>query len=264
MADKGPVFSPVNDLKAAIFLVVLFWIFWVYSGGPQKYEASQKVLLQPSWPLSTGESYGDISKTNSPSNISTTSPAESVEKPVVAPKIIPKPQLITLSKGNVVTTERGYVILDFPDSNDSPLNLHGATMRGLFGPVVDVGLASQLPEQGKINSESYITMPAASRAYIIYGESPIGNSFRVNKCFGYLTQYQTYYPPVIVSCPECQSTKVEDQNYNSCVRDHRNDPDFFKNEWHIYLNNVDRVWNETGDIIRIFDKDGKSIASMIY
>ncbi len=278
MADaKGPSLNPIDDLKSVVFLIVVLWLFWVYAGGPAKYEVSQKAFLRPSWPIDTVTSYGEISDITDKVNIKSGSVAQDVkiespagdvvparDVPIVAPQALLPPQNVSLKKGGTDGSGRSYIILDFPPSNSRPLNLASATLRGLFGAGVAISRAANLPYQGKINQQTDIVMPAGSRALIIDGESPICVSFRVNNCFGYLTQFQEYLPPISVNCPECQTDRPEDQDYNSCVRARQNNPDFFTNEWRIYYKNSGMGWNETGDIIRLFDKDGKSISSLIY
>ncbi len=62
----------------------------------------------------------------------------------------------------------------------------------------------------------------------------------------------------------CQDFIQNDLTYNGCVALHRNDPDFFKNEWRVYLNRQQELWQNTHDQIRLLDENGNLIASYAY
>ncbi|MBI3631858.1 MAG: hypothetical protein HY225_00200 [Candidatus Vogelbacteria bacterium] len=270
MADaKGPVFNPVTDLKILIAVVSFLWIVWYVTGGPAKYDVSQKVLLKPLWPLDVGGSYAEI-----PTDIVIKKDkGGGAEKQQLIPEQVQAPkqensligvQTINLTKANLNSNGYSYITLDFPASNDRAVDLTGLTLRDLLDRTVTIGGAASLPYQGILNEEVDISLPPGSKAFLIDGESPIGVSFRINKCFGYLTQFQEYFPPIQARCAECQYGNGQDSNYNSCVSYRKNDPDFFVNEWYIYLKNGDRLWSAKGDIIRLLDKDGKQVSSVIY
>ncbi|HEC32884.1 MAG TPA: hypothetical protein ENI63_01330 [Candidatus Kaiserbacteria bacterium] len=56
---------------------------------------------------------------------------------------------------------------------------------------------------------------------------------------------------------------TEEINYSSCVKNHRNDDDFFKPQWRVYLKRNQELWN-TRDIIRLLDADGKTVDVFSY
>ena len=62
----------------------------------------------------------------------------------------------------------------------------------------------------------------------------------------------------------CQDFIQNDLTYNGCVALHRNDPDFFKNEWRVYLNRQQELWQNNHDQIRLLDENGNLIASYTY
>lgn len=60
---------------------------------------------------------------------------------------------------------------------------------------------SNVPKTGEINPVYGITLAPGEKAYITTGASPIGVSFRVNTCSGYLEQFQDYTPSLDKACP---------------------------------------------------------------
>lgn len=62
----------------------------------------------------------------------------------------------------------------------------------------------------------------------------------------------------------CRDFIQNDLSYNGCVTAHRNDPDFYRNEWRIFLNRQQELWVNTHDQIRLLDENGQLIASVTY
>lgn len=74
--------------------------------------------------------------------------------------------------------------------------LSGATSRS---EVIPKG--TTLPVSGVVNANEDIILQPGDRAYIISGESPVGASFRENKCIGYFGSFQKFTPSLPLSCP---------------------------------------------------------------
>lgn len=55
------------------------------------------------------------------------------------------------------------------------------------------------------NSEQDIYLGPGETLYLVTGRSPNGASFKTNKCSGYLSQFQTFTPPLPYSCPSPRS-----------------------------------------------------------
>jgi hypothetical protein len=72
----------------------------------------------------------------------------------------------------------------------------GATYNGALIPRGTI-----TPTSGVINPTQDILLYPGDSAYIISGESPIGGSFRVNKCIGYLANFQPFTPSLPDNCP---------------------------------------------------------------
>ncbi len=62
MEDKklksSPSGSPLGDLKWVLFILVILWFVWFFTGGPQRYESKKGIYIKPADPVDTGEVYG--------------------------------------------------------------------------------------------------------------------------------------------------------------------------------------------------------------
>lgn len=68
------------------------------------------------------------------------------------------------------------------------------------GNSATIGKASLLPFPYK-KGEDNVILHQGDRIYLIKGFSPIGTSFRTNKCTGYFGQYNEFFPYIARNCP---------------------------------------------------------------
>lgn len=84
----------------------------------------------------------------------------------------------------------------------APVNLSGWTLGSdASGSFVTIPKGTEVPASGTINAIQDIILSAGTQALIISGQSPIGASFRENKCMGYFSAYQSFYPSLPQNCP---------------------------------------------------------------
>jgi len=62
---------------------------------------------------------------------------------------------------------------------------------------------------------------------------------------------------------ECQ-TYIANTNYNSCVDIHKNEEDFYKDEWRIFLNRDTELWKNSRETLRLLDAEGKIVDTITY
>lgn len=62
----------------------------------------------------------------------------------------------------------------------------------------------------------------------------------------------------------CASFLINELNYNACVRAHRNDTDFWGDEWRLYLNRSDPLWREKREEVQLLDPFGNVVDSISY
>lgn len=60
---------------------------------------------------------------------------------------------------------------------------------------------TEIPISGTVNASEQIVLSPGDRAIVNSGRSPIGASFRENKCIGYFSTFQTFSPSLPQSCP---------------------------------------------------------------
>lgn len=84
-----------------------------------------------------------------------------------------------------------------------PINVTGWTIKSKSsGETVKIPKGTYLFFAGTPNSEEDIYLNSGDVLYLVTGISPNGASFKVNKCSGYLSQFQTFTPYLYTSCPQ--------------------------------------------------------------
>jgi len=105
--------------------------------------------------------------------------------------------MITLSyvnKSNDPTQE--YLSIRANNNIDKKMvKVSGWTLKSLAsGSVVSIPKGTYLFFTGIINPEEDIYLTSGETVYLVTGVSPVGISFKVNKCSGYMQQFQTFTP----------------------------------------------------------------------
>lgn len=62
----------------------------------------------------------------------------------------------------------------------------------------------------------------------------------------------------------CQSFIQENLSYNGCIMKHKNEPDFYKDEWRVYLKRSQELWKNNHDRILLLDENGKLVSAVNY
>lgn len=70
------------------------------------------------------------------------------------------------------------------------------------GTRVAIGNGSPLYTSGQTQDQSTIALVPGERALITTGRSPVGASFKLNSCTGYLEQFQDFSPQLPQTCPD--------------------------------------------------------------
>ncbi len=114
---------------------------------------------------------------------------------------------ISISRVNQVYKESDdslheYVLIRANDRNTVKVGITGLKLRSMITGVeysIDEGVPIYF--RNIINKGEAIFLKPGDSAYVITGRSPLGVSFKSNKCVGYLKQYQTFYPQLQNDCP---------------------------------------------------------------
>ncbi|MEY4602551.1 MAG: hypothetical protein RL292_492 [Candidatus Parcubacteria bacterium] len=103
-----------------------------------------------------------------------------------------------------------YVDIYADYSNTQPINITGWKLLSTStNQTTYIPQSTYMYFSGQKNTEQDVILAPGEHAYIITGRSPIGYGFKVNKCSGYLSQYQSFYPGVWTNCP---APRDEDQS----------------------------------------------------
>lgn len=95
-----------------------------------------------------------------------------------------------------------YLEISVPQNAAAPIDLSGwKLVSDATGNTVTISKGTGVPISGTINDAEDIALAPGERALIISGRSPIGSSFRENKCIGYFSSFQTFYPSLPQNCP---------------------------------------------------------------
>ena len=213
-----------------------------------------------------------------------------------------------------------YVVIKAASGNDEDILLTGWQIESIItGSRAVIGGATNLPLVGQINSEPPLRLAPGDTAVINSGRSPIGVSFRINRCTGYFDQYQNFFPRLRHRCPSptselklarevgpfgfddqryddcrtftrrnvdrceineeqlegkdehgelvadpplseaCKTFITNDLTYNGCVANHQFDRSFFDDEWRVYLGSRHQFWREDEEILRLLDREGRTV-----
>ncbi len=83
-----------------------------------------------------------------------------------------------------------------------PIDISGWTiMSEATGAASIIPKGTEVPTSGVVNAIQDIVLIPGKRAIIISGQSPIGASFRENKCIGYFSTFQKFSPSLPQNCP---------------------------------------------------------------
>lgn len=86
--------------------------------------------------------------------------------------------------------------------SDTPVDISGWTLSSdATGNASVIPKGTEVPSSGVINAAQDIVLMPGDRAIIISGQSPIGASFRENKCIGYFSTFQSFSPQLPQNCP---------------------------------------------------------------
>ncbi|MBU6214345.1 hypothetical protein KGM48_00665 [Patescibacteria group bacterium] len=95
-----------------------------------------------------------------------------------------------------------YLTISVAQDAGVPVDISGWTlMSEATGNAVVIPKGTEVPTSGIVNPVQDIVLSPGERVIIISGQSPIGASFRENKCIGYFSTFQNFSPSLPQNCP---------------------------------------------------------------
>jgi hypothetical protein len=95
-----------------------------------------------------------------------------------------------------------YVEIAVNQNAGVPVDISGWSLTSdASGNGATIPKGTETPTSGTINAAQDIVLTPGTRALVISGQSPIGASFRENKCIGFFSTFQKFSPPLPQTCP---------------------------------------------------------------
>lgn len=328
-----------EDLKWFFGLIILFGVLWFASGGLNNKASSKNPFLEPviqsgadsvnsnfahigNNSSDTAHYYGSLQNNQTAGKKLTTQEeiaqglrdagikAAALKKELAALEetshASPLTGKISVAGINRSSSADGeYIVLRASPQNSNKVLLTGLRLESASsGRGADIPSGVSLPFQNQINSQQPIYLAPGDIAYVITGRSPLGTSFRLNKCTGFFNQYQTFSPnlpsrcpqpserdlpsngtiynddcrnyinslpscrivisPPVSISPECQRYVTQEISYTKCVDARKNDADFYDPEWRVYMGRDDILWKPSRELIHLLDSNGKIVDAVTY
>lgn len=210
-----------HDAWFFIGVFVFIFLVWVVTGGPlrpisftgpslpQPAELGGGTYLQlPRAPLSIGNASfslpGSSNDRSIPNNPGTSFPAFVGGSAFGVPS--PYRSFVRMnhyvSGAGSINPNNEYVEIAVAQNAGVPVNISGWQLTSdVAGNSARIPKGTEVPTSGTVNAAQDIVLTPGERALIISGQSPIGASFRENKCIGYFSTFQQFSPPLPQNCP---------------------------------------------------------------
>lgn len=210
MADEGGG-GGRNDV-IFIFVVLLFLIaVWFFTGGPKRAATTKNLFL--SSPFGTGSSiglptvgvsgFGDSSSSDTGVTEDLTD-TQSISLGLRSLPTSPYAGKVFLSNGGGVYgagVVDEYVTLRSNPSNLQRISITGWRLQSAINKKTAYIYQGEEVYQPSYSSAGAIVLNPGDTATISSGRSPLGVSFKTNKCTGYLSQFQNFIPDLPQNCP---------------------------------------------------------------
>lgn len=303
------------DGKKLVFIIIVVLALAWFAGGKQENSSSSSgSLFRPPQAFNTAQSQSSNNKVNLENEIKKANrEADAIAKRITQLQIekesSPLAKNISFFSSNAQSTDPGseYLTLSLNNSHTGKTLITGFELRSTAssrGTTIPKGV--ELPFAGVINEETPIFIKPGDQVIIVTGRSPVGYSFRENKCTGYFSQFQKFIPALRKSCPlakdedeallpnyfddkcldylqniprcivplsnfetaflqsQCKTFIEERLNYKGCVEKHKNDADFYKNIWRVYLGRNEELWKQKRETIKLYDLNKKTVGTITY
>lgn len=110
---------------------------------------------------------------------------------------------ILSSRAKDTDPDKEYITIRANKNNTETIPITGWRLEsGVTGRRATIGKGSQLPISGQTVNDQTIFLAPGEMAIVVSGRSPLGSSFRLNLCTGYLEQFQNFSPRLPRDCPD--------------------------------------------------------------
>lgn len=201
--------GPFRDLFMFVGLIVLLFIVWASTGGPERATNGVRSIERGTSQSSIGENVRDVAR-------DVKDIEERLEEIRIEGVASPYRDLVSFAGGsprNELAVEE-YVRIRATGRLASPINVTGWRVESLLtGHYGTIPGGTPLPFAGVVNSVSPIFLESGELAIIGSGRPPFGVSFRENICTGYLDQVNRFTPKLSERCPDPDDEFKKFSNY---------------------------------------------------
>lgn len=292
-----------KDLMWVLFFLFIIGVVWFFTGGPNRPSAKSGWFLFK--PQETQLKQWEEQK-EKVAPIDGKKTATSTTNASTTPTEITYKGKVTINAGwnaEEANPQKEYIEINVNSDAKNPINISKWKLKGKLGLDIIIGDGTLLPLPPYPPTKQNIVLNPGDRAYIVTGKSPLDASFKINKCLGYITQTQTFYPSIYKECPyakdenlpnnlkdacldyiddisrcetpttfpfvisndmTCREYLTTKVNYKGCIDAHRADKDFYKNEWRIYLGRNEEMWKQSRETTTLYDENGKVVDEASY
>lgn len=171
----------------------------------------------------SGTSYND-DKTNNSASLFFASPKQSspVKSKIQSSssQSSVRPDFITFKARRARETDpnQEYVEIKADKKNKSPMKITGWKLKGKTGLDITIGKgASYIYSNVASQPQEDVYLKPGEKAIIITGKSPLGTSFKLNKCAGYFEQFHEFTPELNTECPLLRDEELPSNLNDSCL-----------------------------------------------
>lgn len=191
------------DFFTFLGILILLFVLWVSTGGPSRPISFSGPYLNPIQTTgTTAQPYGDPTKFSSLNQTITVGP----RGVAVQDGASPLREVVSFSSDLTGTSqndpEREYVVIRLSTQAKTGVSTTGwklVSTSQRAGVVLPYG--TETPRAGRVNPLTPIILRPGEEMIVSSGRSPVGVSFRENKCTGYFEEHQDFYPPLGQNCP---------------------------------------------------------------
>lgn len=192
----------MKDLRVFILIMVILAFVWLFTGGPLRpssksgwflnkpqQEAAQKTQKQIEEVLGGGSS---IEQSSLSFQISSSSQG-SIRLDFITLKT---------SRAKETDLDEEYVEIKADKKNKNSVKITGWKLKGKIGLDIEIGQGtSYYYSDSASQPQEDIYLKPGERAIIVTGASPVGTSFKLNKCIGYIEKFHEFTPELNTKCP---------------------------------------------------------------
>lgn len=193
----------MSDGVFFVGVILFFFLLWFVSGGPTRPISFAGPYITPITDVNDSQAgYGDGSAwLGLPDTVGSFFSGATIQGTATANPSLYRGQVKIVSVSPGTSAKDEYVTLQLAQDASAPVTISGWRLKSdATHKSETIPFGTELPSRG-VNRTAAITLLPGDRATIATGDSPIGVSFRENRCVGYFSSRQSFNPPITSYCP---------------------------------------------------------------